>query len=342
MRQSVQRRQFVADHVGRPVLSDAHRDEAVESHRRREHEIGHQVVVVLVLADFGCDLDERLQNAFGPTIHHPRLPRDGHILLHDVHEGIGQSAGHLPLGQREGLFGIEYRKERVVAVERIFLLRLAARDDGAVVHLRACGRDRQHRTQRYGALRSALAHQFPCIAVVEQSCRDEFRAVDDRTAAHGQQEIDFALLAQCDRLAQRLDRRVGFDAPELDRVAAREGGAHLVVDAVAPDRAAAESHHHALAGWNQLAEPGDHPLAEDQLRGVLKNEILHNFLYRRFTCLCTDRANAAILKRIHPSLPPISSAGRTPWDVPSSRGRPCRRSRSPRFRASSQAPKRRP
>lgn len=89
----------------------------------------------------------------------------------------------------------------------------------------------------YGALRSALAHQFPCIAVVEQSCRNEFRAVDDRTAAHGQQEIDFALLAQCDRLAQRLDRRVGFDAPELDRVAAREGGAHLVVDAVAPDRA---------------------------------------------------------------------------------------------------------
>ena len=61
VRQSVQRRQFVADHVGRPVLSDAHRDEAVESHRRREHEIGHQVVVVLVLADFGCDLDERLQ-----------------------------------------------------------------------------------------------------------------------------------------------------------------------------------------------------------------------------------------------------------------------------------------
>ena len=134
----------------------------------------------------------------------------------------------------------------------------------------------------------------------------------------------------------------GLGSMPQNSTVSRPARAHLVVDAVAPDRAAAESHHHALAGWNQLAEPGDRPLAEDQLRGVLKNEILHNFLYRRFTCLCTDRANAAILKRIHPSLPPISSAGRTPWDVPSSRGRPCRRSRSLRFRASSQAPKRRP
>ena len=247
----------------------------MKPHRRREHEIGHQVVVVLVLADFGCDLDERLQNAFGPTVHHPRLPRDGHILLHDVHEGIGQSAGHLPLGQREGLFGIEYRKERVVAVERIFLLRLAARDDGAVVHLRACGRDRQYRTQRYGALRSALAHQFPCIAVVEQSCRDEFRAVDDRTAAHGQQEIDFALLTQCDRLAQRLDRRVGFDAPELDQVAAFECGDDLIVDAVTLDASAAEGQHDAFSGGNELRQTGDLALAENQFGRIVIDEVVH-------------------------------------------------------------------
>ena len=124
--------------------------------------------------------------------------------------------------------------------------------------------------------RNAFTHQIPRVAVVEQSRRNKFRTVDHRAAAHGQQEVDLVLLTQCDRLAQRLDRGIRFDAPELDHVAALQRGGHFVVDAVPLDRTTAEGHHHPLAGGNQLRELRNHPLAEDQLRGVLKNKIIHS------------------------------------------------------------------
>ena len=125
----------------------------------------------------------------------------------------------------------------------------------------------------------ALEDQFPGIAVVEQSGGHEFRTVDHRAAAYGQQEIDPPLLAERHGLAQRLDRRVGFDAPELDEITAFEGPHDLLVDPVALDAAAAEGDHDPPVGGDQFRKPGDLPLAEHEFGRIVINEIVHISLY---------------------------------------------------------------
>ena len=224
MRQAVQRRQLVADHVRRPVLRHAHTDHVVQGQRRRKHVFRHRVVIALVRQRFGSDFDHRMQDAFGPAVHQPRLMGRSHILLQHMHESIRKSAGYLTLRQRIERLGIEDREDRIIAVESIFFLGLVARNDRPGVHLGTRGRHGEDRSQRHGLAGLPLEHDVPCIAVVEKARSDEFRTVDDRPAADSLQEVHLPLFAQRNGFAQGLDRRIRLDAPELDQVAAFECG----------------------------------------------------------------------------------------------------------------------
>ena len=216
-----------------------------------------------------------MQDTLGPAVHQPRLSRRSHVLLHHVHERIGQSAGDLTLRKRVKRLRIENREDRVVAVEGVFLLRLVARDHRSAVHLGACGGHRQHRGQRHRLRVAALEDQLPGIPLVEQSGRDELRTVDHRTAAHSQQEVNLLLLAQSDGFAKGLDRRVGLDPPEFDEITTRKGLDNLVVDPVPLDAAAAEGDHDPLVSRDELRQTGDLAFAEDQFGRILIDEVVH-------------------------------------------------------------------
>ena len=58
MRETRESRDLMPDAMGRPVLCHAHRDEAIECHRRREHEGGTCIVVCRLSLDLVCLLDE--------------------------------------------------------------------------------------------------------------------------------------------------------------------------------------------------------------------------------------------------------------------------------------------
>ena len=275
MRQAVQRRQLVADHVRRPVLRHAHTDHVVQGQRRRKHVFRHRVVIALVRQRFGSDFDHRMQDAFGPAVHQPRLMGRSHILLQHMHESIRKSAGYLTLRQRIERLGIEDREDRIIAVESIFFLGLVARNDRSGVHLGTRGRHGEDRSQRHGLAGLPLEHDVPCIAVVEKARSDEFRTVDDRPAADSQQEVHLPLFAQRNGFAQGLDRRIRLDAPELDQVAAFECGDDLIVDAVTLDASAAEGQHDAFSGGNELRQTGDLALAENQFGRIVIDEVVH-------------------------------------------------------------------
>ena len=56
---------------------------------------------------------------------------------------------------------------------------------------------------------------------------------------------------------------------------ASDGAMTLLVNAVALDAAAAERNHDAFVGGNEFCEPGDLPLAENQLGRIVIDEIVH-------------------------------------------------------------------
>ena len=279
MRNSVQGREFVSDHVGRPVLRYTHRNEAVQSHRRAEHEVGHLVVIVLIRSDFGGDFDQRLQNTFRPAVHQRRNARDGQVLLHDVYESVCDTAGYLERRQREGGFGIEDRELRERVVARELLLRGEVGDHRPGVHFGAGGRQGHHVAERNDFADFVfIEHQLPGIAVVGNARSDELGTVEYRAAAHREQKIDLFGFALGNGFAQGFDFGIRLDAPELYEVAAFERCDHLVVHAVFLDGAAAESNHDLLVGRNLFRQLGDGAFAEDQLDRILESEVVHTFL----------------------------------------------------------------
>ena len=231
---------------------------------------------MLVLPDFRSDFNHRMQDPLGPAVHQTRLAGRGHVLFQHMHEGIGQPAGDLPLRQRVEGFRIENREDRIIAVKGVLLLGFLTRNDRTRIHLRTRGRHREDGAQRNGFIRLSLEHDIPRIALVEQARSDEFRTVDDRSAAHGQQEVGTVLTAQSHGLADRLDGGIGFDAPEFDPVAPFERLHDLIVNPVAAHAAAAEGNHDLLVGRDQFAESGDLSFAENQFRRIVINEIIHN------------------------------------------------------------------
>ena len=193
-------------------------------------------------------------------------------------ESIRHAGRPLVFRQRESGLRVEYRKTGIIHLHTVLLFRLDARYDGVAVHLRRRSRQCHHIAERQDFPdEAAVAHQIPGIAVVTHGGRYQFRPVEYGTASDREQKIHPLALALCDRLAERLYFGIGFDAPELDVVAAGQCRRDLFVHTVLLHASAAEGHHDFHSNRYLCREAGYHPFAEYQFGRVLKNEVLHAF-----------------------------------------------------------------
>ena len=274
--------ELVTDQVGGPVLRHAGPDEAIEGLGGDPHQVGAHIVVLRRGQRPGADLEEGLQQALGVAVLHHAALRIGEVLLDDVHEGIGHAVGDLARRQGEGEGRVEHRELRVeqrAHEGELGLGGLAGHHRGAV-HLRAGGRQGQHRAERQCLLDHAAAtrRDLPGLTLEARRGSNELGAVDDRTAAHGEQEVELLAAHLGDRFHQRLVAGIGFDAGKLMRHAAAERGPHLREGAVLVGTGTAVEHQHPRRWRHQMGELGQGIGTEDDSGGVVKLEIQHVFL----------------------------------------------------------------
>ena len=185
MCQSVQSSNFMTNHVSCPVLRYPHCYKSVQCHSGRKHKIRHQLIIMLVLTNLRSYFHQSLQNSLRPTVHHTTLSGGSHILFHYMNECICQSAGYLMGRQSKGYFRIEDRKQREVGIERIFLFGFVTGDNSSVIHFRTCSRECQYGRKRNGfGYRASGKYQVPGITVVQQTCGNQLRTINNRTATH--------------------------------------------------------------------------------------------------------------------------------------------------------------
>jgi len=113
------------------------------------------------------------------------------------------------------------------------------------------------------------ADDIPAVAAVERGTGNVLGAVRHRAAADAEDEIDFPPFCEVDRNGQGFQRRVGFDAGEFDHRAPGQRGRHLVVNAIALDRAAAVEQQHPGVGRNQAVQLGEDVGAENDLGRIV-------------------------------------------------------------------------
>ena len=277
---AVQRGELVADHVRGPVLRHTGTNQAVERQRGRPHHVGAVGVHRLRRSqDTRPHFNQRLQNALGEAVLHQRVDGVGQVLLRGVHKGINHAVGQLLRRQRVGLGRVQHRKARkAVGTAKGQLGALGAvRDDGAVVHLRAGGRQRQHGAERHGPrdVAPALFQNAPGVALDVHRCRDELDGVDHRAAAHGEQEIEAALTNLLHGAQRRFVAGIGLDARER-RVGARaQGLAHLGQRAVLLGAGAAHQDQYTRLRGHQAIQVGHAALAKGNVGRVVKVKIQH-------------------------------------------------------------------
>jgi hypothetical protein len=124
----------------------------------------------------------------------------------------------------------------------------------------------------------APGEDVPGVADEGYGGGDEFRAVDHRAAADGEQEIDLLATREVHGLHQRLVGRVRFDAGKLEQREALERRGHFVERAGADHAAAPVGDQNAGAGGNLAGNIGDTPLAEEDARRIVESEVLHGRL----------------------------------------------------------------
>ncbi len=148
--QPIKRSQFVAYHVGGPVLRHAGADQAVQGQRRAPHDVGAHVIIFRIFQCLRPFLNQGLQNAFGKAVLQRGAGRVGQVLLHDVDEGIDHAVADLAHRQAEGFAWVEYGKlrEQQAVGKGSLVLDIAPRDHTAVIHFRAGRRQGQYRAKR--------------------------------------------------------------------------------------------------------------------------------------------------------------------------------------------------
>jgi hypothetical protein len=99
--ETMHRRQFVAEHMGCPVLRHASADQAVQRLGRRPHNIGANVVVFRLFQRFRAIFDQGQQNAFGEAVLNFAVNRVGDVLLNGMDEGVNHAVGDL--ARRQGV-----------------------------------------------------------------------------------------------------------------------------------------------------------------------------------------------------------------------------------------------
>ena len=163
----------MSDVVSCPVLRHAHRDEAIERHSGTEHILRHEVVVARILLDLRCDFDESLENAFSPTVDERVDVGVGEVLLHNMHERVGNATSDLIWWNRVGYLWVEDRELWVIRVESKLLFSSEIGDYGTIVHLGTSGRHSHYRGKRDCTVDFfRVAHEFPSVAIVADSAGD--------------------------------------------------------------------------------------------------------------------------------------------------------------------------
>ena len=243
------------------------------------HDVGAYGVVLGLGQGLGAFFNQGLQNAFGKPVLQRRIGGVGEVLLHHMGKSVHHPVAHLAHWQRQSGGRVEHRELRVAVVAgegHLGLQRLAG-DHRAVVHFRAGGWQREHRTkrQRLRDVAAAFLQDGPGVALEQRSRRDKLGAVDDRAATHGQQKVNLLAAHQLHGLHQGLVARVGLDTLELQKRAPGQRGMDLVQHAIAADAAAAKQHQHPRIGRDVGTQVGDAALAEQDVGGVVEVEVVH-------------------------------------------------------------------
>jgi len=151
------------------------------------------------------------------------------------------------------------------------------RDHAAIVHFRAGRGQGQHGAEGQGAVDAGAARlqDVPRFARVIGGGGDELGAVDHRTAAHGEQEVELFAPHLLHRAHQGFIAGVRFDAAELLHRAGAERGPHFGQGAGLFGAGAAEKDQHARRFGHQLGQFGDGVGAEDDFAWVVEFKVQH-------------------------------------------------------------------
>lgn len=240
----------LADHVDLPVGRLAAGDGRIERPGADPGNVGAGFVVGGVLHGDAACVHEAAHEALGHVVGGVVIGA-GEVLLADVVEGIVDAGAHLVVGHGEGELGVHDGKlghhlgaKDVADLEAL----LVVGDDGAGVHLRAGaahGEDVAHGDDPAVGTLHLEVELLPRVAVVPGAHRDALRVVDDRAAAHREDEVHVVLARNPAAFVELLDGGVAHDARILKHVLPRggENGDDLVIEAGSFDGPAAVGEH---------------------------------------------------------------------------------------------------
>ena len=107
MIQPMQRREFMTNHVGCPILRDSGANQPIQGHGRRPHDVGPCCIVIRLSQHLGPLFNQRQQQAFGKSVLHLGIGRIGQVLLHDMDKRIDDAIGALRCRQSKTLARIQ-------------------------------------------------------------------------------------------------------------------------------------------------------------------------------------------------------------------------------------------
>ena len=200
-------------------------------------------------------------------------------------KGVKAAGNHLPLGDAEGVGGIQQGKFGVASgiIPAGLDFQLLVGDDRAAVHFAASsgGGDDDAQGKRLKVDDAGAGPEVrPDIPLVDRRQRDGLAAVHDATAAHAEDQVDLIFTGQPRSLQNLLVGGVGHDAGKLGDILPgfAEAFHHLVIDAVLLDGASAIAEQDIFSVvLGKAAEIfPDAALAEKGLGGIFKDEVIHN------------------------------------------------------------------
>ena len=276
---------FVLQEVGIPVLLAPYAAHTVVGQRAAPHQVGAGVVVIGAIHYAPALLNDGAEQSFAKTVGGFAMGCVGEVALHDVCHHVGNAAGRLEgrkgerqLGIHDGKHGAQHLGRAQTDLDEA----LAARDDGIARALATGGGNGEHHAHLEGTLHGDVkAVEIPEVAVVAHAGGYGLGGVDDRTAAHGQQEVDVLAASQTDALIHLVVERIGLHAAQRD---ASQASLEKLVGQL-PEQAAA--HHVALPVDHQHAGGTIRPAQrtglllgappEYELGGAVETEMIHKF-----------------------------------------------------------------
>ncbi|AEW75227.1 hypothetical protein EcWSU1_03799 [Enterobacter ludwigii] len=279
--QTVHGRQFVAQHMGCPVLRHAGTDQTVQRLGCRPHHVGAHIVVFRLFQRFRAVFNQRQQNAFREAILNFGIYRVGNVLLNGVHKRIDHTVRDLTCRQGVGVNRIEDGEYRlnVIVHKGLLITRGFTGDNGTFVGFRTGRGQGQHGTHWDRAFDIAAAgfQNVPRVNTVRVVRRsgDEFGAIQDGAAADCQQEGDFFITGDLDRVHQCFIRRVRLDTAELTHVQTFQRAVNLIQYAGFFHAAATVGDQYAGVSGDLCAQVGDSAFTKQNAGWGVEIKIIH-------------------------------------------------------------------